>query len=471
MPKKLMKFVGITLLTLFILTSYLGFETKAKSNKKPHSQLELTIYNNNLALVKEKRQLQLKPGISKVNFSNVSAQIDPTSVRFRSLTSPKIQLLEQNYQYDIISDTKLLEKYLGQKIKLTTPKGAEYSGFLLSTGSNLILGQTPQGGQIQVIKAQEIATLVFPELRGGLITKPTLVWVIKNPFKQKRRHLAEISYLTKGVSWKADYVATINSSDSQIDLTGWVTINNNCGIPFRQARLKLIAGEVKQVPQAVPYRKKLDYLAAAENGSAKSFQEEPFFEYHLYSLQRTTSLGNNQIKQLELLAAPQIKVQKYYVFEGRHDSRKVKVILAFKNSARNNLGIPLPKGRIRLQKADPTGSLQFIGEAQIDHTPQNQKLRLHIGNAFDLTGKRIKTDVKTLRNKAREETYQIKLKNHKKTAVRITINEELRHWSAWQIIRSSHRYTKTSAKQIKFDVKISPRQEKTVTYTVRYKHH
>jgi hypothetical protein len=430
--------------------------------------LELTVYNDNLALVKERRMLNVAGGTATVSFSEVAAKLDPTSVKFKPLDVSGVRVLEQNYEYDVVSDSKLLQKYLGARIKVTDTKGIVTEGYLMGTGNNIILSAQPDGGEVRVLKAAQIQAIAFPELPDGLVTKPTLVWLLHNPGKAGPQSV-EVSYLTGGLSWKADYVATINAADDRIDLTGWVTLDNQSGATYHNAQLKLVAGEINRVreEETAVVRKVLYDMAKA--GAKPSFEEQAFFEYHLYTLSRPTTLKNYQVKQVELLATEAVPARKLYIYDGAANAKKVQVMLEIKNSKHQKLGIPLPKGRVRVQKADHEGSLQLIGEDQIDHTPQDEKIRLYLGNAFDIVGGRIKLETKKTADRVREESYRISLRNHKKETVTVTVVENFARWSEWKIVKNSQSYTKTEAGKVEFKVKLPADGETAVTYTVRYK--
>lgn len=457
------------LTVLLIVVAVTGSGIFALAKDQPGEGVELTVYNQDLALVKERRMLELPSGVGELRFTDVAALIDPSSVWFRSLTDPKVKVLEQNYEYDVISDAKLLQKYLGQKIRLATVKGETYEGYLVGTGANLIIASKPEGGEVKVINSGQIQGVFFPELPGGLVIRPTLVWLLSNPNRAGKQQV-EVTYLTGGLSWKADYVATVNQTDDRLDLIGWVTLNNESGIEYKEAKLKLVAGEVNRVPEERPEAAKVFLMRAAKEEVADAgFEEESFFEYHLYTLGRSTTIKNNQVKQVELLTAASIPVKKLFIYEGAINPDKVKVMLELKNSKENNMGMPLPKGRIRVQKADSEGSLQFIGEDRIDHTPKDEKVRVYMGNAFDIKGERIRTEVREPSKNIREESYRITLRNHKKEPVTITAVEHLNRWSEWQIIKKDCDFVKTDAGKAEFTVTIPAEGEKVINYTVRYK--
>lgn len=455
-------FLSITV--LIIKTNAGTIQAEEKSDKD--SAVEITVYNQNLALVKDRRVLFIPTGVSQLNFPQVSSKIDPTSVQLHALSLPALKILEQNYEYDIINSEKLLKKYIGQKVSLVTTKGETIEGYLLNTVGDLIIASQPNGGQVKIIAKNTIQSMDFPELPGGLIIRPTLAWLLQNPDQDGPQHL-EVTYLTGGLSWKADYIATIDADDDQVDITGWVTLDNQSGADYQDARLKLIAGDVHRVQDESNLRYRLMEEKAEFTANAPGFQEQSFFDYHLYTLGRPTTIKNNQTKQVELLTAKSVPAKKRFIFDGAQSANKVNIAMEITNTKDNNLGIPLPKGRIRVQKADTEGSLQFIGEDAIDHTPKDETLRLLLGNAFDITGERIQTHLQQ-KNRLREESYQIKIANHKQEKVTVTIVEHMNNWRGWNIVQSDHKYVKKDTKTIEFNLTIPANSEQSVNYTVRY---
>jgi hypothetical protein len=465
--KYLLGFLG---LAAVLLTAIFGTGQQSLGlDKITKDSVELTIYNEDLALVKEQRTLEVTAGIGSLSFSDVTECIDPTSVQIRSISNPGLQVLEQNYEYDVISSDKLLQKYLGQKISITTPKGDTIEGYLLGTGDNLIISDKPSGGQVKIISRNEIGSIAFPELPGGLVIKPTLAWLLHNPGQSGKQSL-ELTYLTGGLSWKADYIATINAEDNQVDLAGWVTLDNKSGGSFNEARLKLVAGDVNRVQDEEYPTKPEGVMKSIMRMEEKNeaFKEESFFEYHLYTLQRPTTIKTNQSKQVELLSAFSVPAKKRFIYEGAYDRNKVKVTMEFENTKKNNLGMPLPKGKIRVQKADSEGALQFIGEDLIDHTPKDEKIRIYLGNAFDIVGERTRANISNVSKSSREESIRIKLRNHKKEAVTVTAVEFMYGWPEWKITKSDHKYVKTESNKVEFTVKIPADGEVVINYTVRY---
>ena len=422
----------------------------------------ITVYNQNRALVREQRQLNIQSGVSTISFSDVAARIDPTSVHFKSITAAdKLNILEQNFEYDLVSADKILEKYVDESIQLITTEGDVYSGTLLSaSGSDIVLGD--RDGGIKIIKGQSVQYFDFPELPDGLITRPTLVWLIRNSGPET--HKTEISYMTSGVDWHAEYVAVTDSKDKNLDLSGWVSVNNRSGATYEQAKIKLVAGDVNVVqPQAKRMERTMDLMAVTSE-SGEQFEEKSFFEYHLYTLQRKATLKNNQIKQISLFPPASTAVQKIFIYDGARYQNKVRVHLEFKNSKNKGLGLPLPKGKIRVYKQDDDGALEFIGEDQIDHTPKDETIQIYLGNAFDLVGERIQKHVQKLSKRSREEKYEITLKNHKNEDVDIVVREHF--WGDWTIQQKTHQFDKTDARTAEFSVHVPSDEEVVVSYSV-----
>ena len=457
----------------------------------PASALEVTVYNSNLGLVKETRPFTLTGGVNDVSVVDVAAQIDPTSVHFKSLTAPEsVSVLEQDFRYDLISQEKLMQRYLGVAIELQryglngdrkeVVKGtllAAAGGRILRVGDKLVLN--PQGEAI------------LPELPEGLLTKPTLMWKLNS--KKAGEHTGEISYLTGGLSWNADYVLVVDKDDAKADLNAWVTVSNNSGATYKDARLKLVAGDVHRapVPMAAPAMR--GYAAKAMNMAmeADGMTEKSFFEYHLYSLGRLTTLADNSSKQVEMASAANVPVRKLFTYDGAAgyvgwnyfgdsgywdpgygmggSNKKVSVLFELENKKQNNLGIALPKGRVRVYKKDDDGSLQLAGEDAIDHTPKDEKVRVKMGEAFDVVGERKRANyVSDYKGRKFEETFEIKLRNHKESDATVTVVEHLYRWTNWKIVDSSAKFVKKDAQTIEFEVPVKKDGETVVTYTVKY---
>jgi hypothetical protein len=466
----------ITLFSLLLSTSP-GFTQPLTSTLKDQQDVAITIYNSNVGLVKDTRLIDLKTGFLELKFMDVAAKIDPTTVHIKSLVNgSSLNVLEQNYEYDLLSPQKLLEKFVGQKIQLATfnpetKKEEVVDATLLST----------QGGTIfqigEKIHIGHHGRVLLSRLPENLIPNPTLVWILDNRLSKLQK--VEASYLTSGINWKADYVAVLNKSDTLTDLTGWVTIDNRSGATYQNALLKLVAGDINRVqPEMKDYaRGKLAAERAAP--AAPQFKEESFFEYHLYTLDRRTTIKDNQTKQMTLLDANQVPVKKLFIFPGypyyyysrydqKSDRQKIGVFLELENSKRNNLGMPLPKGTVRVYKEDKDGSLQFVGEDRIDHTPKDEKFKIKIGEAFDVVGERVQTDYKRLGDNLFEVAFEVSLRNHKKEEIKVLVEEPIP--GDWEMLSSTHSYEKVSAHLIRFEVPVAKDKEVKVKYRIRFKY-
>ena len=466
----------ITLFSLLFSTSP-GFTQPLTSTLKDQQDVAITIYNSNIGLVKDTRLIDLKTGVLELKFMDVAAKIDPTTVHIKSLVNGSgLNVLEQNYEYDLLSPQKLLEKFVGQKIQLATfnpetKKEEVVDATLLSTqGGNIF----QIGDKIHIGHHGRVLLSRIPE---NLIPNPTLVWILDNRLSKPQK--VEASYLTSGINWKADYVAVLNKSDTLTDLTGWVTIDNRSGATYQNALLKLVAGDINRVqPEMKDYaRGKLAAERAAP--AAPQFKEESFFEYHLYTLDRRTTIKDNQTKQMTLLDANQVPVKKLFIFPGyphyyyyrydqKSDKQKIGVFLELENSKRNNLGMPLPKGTVRVYKEDKDGSLQFVGEDRIDHTPKDEKFKIKIGEAFDVVGERVQTDYKRLGDNLFEVAFEVSLRNHKKEEIKVLVEEPIP--GDWEMLSSTHSYEKVSAHLIRFEVPVAKDKEAKVRYRIRFKY-
>jgi hypothetical protein len=436
------------------------------------ADVSVTIYNQNLGLVKDVREIEFQKGRSIVEFTDVASQIDPTSVHFKLVNpSDRADILEQSYQYDLVSSSKILEKYIDKDIELFA-KSAEqmgetksYKGKLLSySGDNVTLREP--GGAIRIVRLSEITDLYFPTLPEGLITRPTLVWLLESQVSGRKK--AEVSYLTSGINWHAEYVAVVDQKDENLELAGWVSIDNRSGATYQDAKVKLIAGEVHRVTEQRGAPQLAKVYAPEAAAGAPQFEEKAFFEYHLYTLVRPATIKDNEIKQISLFPSTGVQVKKIFTYDGATYQDKVRVELEFKNSEAAGLGMPLPQGKIRVYKEDVDKALEFVGEDKIDHTPKDEKVRVFLGNAFDIVGERQRTDYKKISDDISEETYQIKLRNHKEEPVEVVVVEHLRSYTQWEIRESSLPYQKKDAGTIEFKVRLEKDQEVPLTYTVRY---
>jgi len=430
----------------------------------------VTIYNGNLGLVKDTRDARLESGMLEVQFADVAALIDPTSVHLRSLSDPAaLRILEQNYEYDLLTSAKLLEKYVGRKVRLYQSNGSYQEATLLSTNGPIyeINGQIHMGHSGQV---------VLPALPENLVSKPTLVWLLRNAKAVPQQ--IEASYLTGGINWKADYVMVINAADTRSDLTGWVTIDNKSGATYSNAALKLVAGDVNRAPDRAREGRLmlLAEKAASPAMADRDFKSEGFFEYHLYTLDGRTTLKDNQTKQLSLMSASDVPVDKHFIYYGAADyfrtqygvpmsNQKVGVYLELKNTKENRLGLPIPKGRVRVYKADASGSQQLIGEDWVDHTPKDEKIKIKMGEAFDVVGQRTQKDWKRIASNLYEVEWEISLRNHKKEAITVEVNEPMP--GDWDVLRESYSHEKIQAFTAQWKIPVPREGEAKLSYRIR----
>lgn len=426
-----------------------------------YADVAVTVYNQNLAVVKDQRQIDFQKGKFEYSLVDVPSQIDPTSVHFKLLKNPDaVDLLEQNYRYDLVSFGKILDRYLDQNIDLVHEDGQVYSGILLAHDGNTITLMKADNS-LEVIQTDKITKFNFPELPEGLITRPTLVWQFNSDLSGPQN--SEISYMTKGMNWHAEYVGIVSNDDKSLDLSAWVSVENNSGGSYKDAKLKLVAGDVNIV-QPPRGRQGMGYEADMVFKGTAGFEEKPFFEYHLYTLPRTTSLANSEIKQISLFEPATTPVVKNYVYEG--GGKDVRVELSFTNSEEDGLGMPLPAGKVRVMKKDSDGSMEFVGENMIDHTPRDEKVDLTLGNAFDLVGERVIKDSRQISRTSREDDVEITLRNHKdKEPVEILVKEHFGPF--WKILKSNYEYNKTDANTAEFKIPVQAGQEVTLSYTVR----
>jgi len=453
------------------------------------TQTELTIYNQGFGLVKEVRQLSLKQGRQSVAIEDVASMIDPTSVGFRSLTDAKsFNILEQNYQYDLINPQAILEKSVGQKIRFIRTIGNQRDvlvGTLLSSPTSVVASpdgnnQTTYNGM--VIRTDDNRIVLDPtgevevtSVPAGLISKPTLLWDIDATTAGE--NTVELSYISKGLTWNADYVVTIDGLGKG-DLQGWVTVNNTSGATWENAKLKLLAGDVHQVAPAMHAMAKA-LSGGFGGGSRGGFQEETLFEYHLYTLERPATVRNHETKQLSLLEGHDVPIQKklivdsiagrYFPGEGEIGTGDVKpqVRLEFVNDKASGLGMPLPKGKMKVYQRDQSGSVQLLGEDQIDHTPRDEKISLVVGRSFDVVSTRKRTNFSRISERSVEESFEIELRNRKDTPETVYVLE--RHYGDWTIRDKSQNFTKPDSETAQFIVPLKAGEVKKVTYTVTTK--
>jgi hypothetical protein len=443
------------------------------------SELSLTVYNSNIALVRDVRQITLGTGDSRLRFMDIAASINPATVHFRSLTEPaKLSVLEQNYEFDLLDPNKLLQKYVGREVTMMR-FDQEVKSTLLSDN----------GGQVWKI-GNDIVTnigynsLRFPQLPDNLYERPTLLWSLQN--SGARNHKVEASYMTSNMSWNADYVLNVAKDETSGDLDGWVTLVNHSGAAFKNAQLQLVAGDLhRELPMNGRNFKAMAQSSVADEAApAAPFAQESFSEYHLYSLNRKTSIFDQESKQISLLDASHFPLQKVYVVNGQSYYYRgavqpgapvkdpVQVFYKFKNEEKSGLGMPLPAGTIRVYQQDSRRGSLFAGEDHIDHTPKDEEIGLHIGNAFDIVAERKQTDYKAipsfLSGRVYEFEYEITLRNHKDAPISVEVNEPI--GGDWEMVNSTYKFTKTAAFAAQFDVPVDKNGTSVLKYRVRVKY-
>ena len=442
------------------------------------TDLAVTVYNSNIALVRDVRELQLPRGNFRLKFMDIAATVNPATVHFRSLTEPdKVGVLEQNYEYDLLEPAKLLNKYVGKEVTLVrsymengSTKREEIKATLLANNN----GPVWKIGN-DIVTGGYSESYRFPEVPANLYERPTLLMSLENSGSTKQK--IESSYLANNLSWNADYVLTVGREDKAADLDGWVTVVNNSGTAFRNARLQLVAGDLNRLPLPTPYGAADTVRAVPMAKAAQQFQQENFSEYHLYSLGRRTSVEDKETKQISLLEGTGVPVEKLFVVNGQnfyyHNSQNpgspikdpVMVFYKFKNEEKAGLGVPLPAGNVRVYQKDSKGGLLFIGEDHIDHTPKDEFITVKIGNAFDVVSERKQTDYKSLGSRLWEMEFEITLRNHKDTAVTVQVNEPI--GGDWEMLSSSYKSTKTAAFAAQFDVPVKANGTSVLKYRIR----
>ncbi len=459
----------------------LGQTSQQTTTGRDRQSVNITVYNSNLGLVRETRRLTLPQGRIALRFADVTSQIRPETVHLASLTAPaSLRILEQNYQYDLLNPGKLMDKFVGREITLVMRRYQNNTESFESVQATLLSNNGGQvwriNGQI-VINPTNITEMRFPDLPKDLVATPTLVWDVEN--RESASQMVEASYLTGGMNWRADYVLLINSDDTKGDLQGWVTLTNASGATFEDARLQLVAGDVNRVSDDRNYALGAA-MARKSMDSVSEFQEQGFFEYHMYTLQRPTSIRDNETKQVSLLEAAGFDVKKEFVLNGQHYyytnynspgqpiKEKVGVYVQVRNSQQNKLGMPLPAGTIRLYKKDDKGNQQFIGEDKIDHTPKDEDVRVKVGDAFDIVAERKQTDYKVIARNVYEYAYEIKIRNHKDGSISVVVNEPI--GGDWEMLSSTVEAKKTAAFAAQFNVPVAKDGETTLSYRVRVRY-
>ena len=441
------------------------------------TDLNVTVYNSNIALVRDVRNLTLPDGTYRLKFMDIAATVNPATVHFRSLTDPdKLGVLEQNYEYDLLEPAKLLHKYVGREITLVravqvsgSTKYEEIKATLLSDNN----GQVWKIGN-DIVTGGYAESYRFPDIPANLYDRPTLLMSLEN--SGPRQQQIEASYLANNLSWNSDYVLTVARDDKSADLDGWVTLVNNSGTAFHNARLQLVAGDLNriQAPSSSAMNGAVLEMKAAR---AQQFAQENFSEYHLYTLGRRTSVEDKESKQISLLQGSAVPVEKIFVVNGNNYYYRnaqnpgspikdpVLVYYKFRNDEKSGLGIPLPAGNLRVYQKDSRGGILFVGEDRIDHTPKDENVIVHIGNAFDVIAERKQTDYKRIDTHTWEMEFEITLRNHKDTPITVEVNEPI--GGDWEMLNSTYKFTKTAAFAAQFRVPVAKDGTSVLRYRIR----
>ena len=455
-------------------------EPDSSTSLNDQTELAVTVYNSNIALVRDVRQLSLPSGAFRLKFMDIAATVNPATVHFRSLTDPaKLNVTEQNYEYDLLEPAKLLHKYVGKEITLersyldnSSTKREEIKATLLSDNNGTVwkIGN-------DIVTNPQVESYHFPDVPANLYDHPTLLMSLENSGAHKQQ--VETSYLANGLTWSADYVLTVARDDKAADLDGWVTIGNNSGTAFHNAKLQLVAGDLNRLPEPRRLEVYAKAQAAIAPRAADQFAQESFSEYHLYTLGRKTSVEDKETKQISLLQGTNVPVDKLYIVNGQNYYYRslqapgaplkdpVMVYYKFKNAEKSGLGMPLPAGNFRVYQKDSRGGVLFIGEDRIAHTPKDEDVTIHIGNAFDVVSERKQTDYKKIDTHTWEMEYEITLRNHKETPIVVQVNEPI--GGDWEMLSSSYKYTKTGAFAAQFDVPVEKDGTAVLTYRIRAK--
>ena len=427
-------------------------------------EIAVTVYNSNLGVVSKTRTLDFEKGVGRLAFTDVPSMIDATSVQFEVLQGAGgISILEQNYAFDLVSPDKIYAKYVDKRVDLVDKEGNTYSGTLLAHdgGAATLMDD---GGRIKIVSLANIAEVNFPVLPEGLITRPTLFWLYHADSQGERN--CRVGYQTSGMNWSAEYVGVLNDDESRLDLSGWASITNNSGKTYRDARLKLIAGDISRAAPPTPRwagaKTTVDMMAM----ESAAFEEKTFFEYHMYTLPRAATLADREIKQISLFDPARATINKVYRYLAGPGSKSVEVAIKFKNSEASGLGMPLPEGRIRMFKADADGMLVLLGEDRIKHTPKDEELKVQVGTAFDIVAEERTVSRSRISSKVEEHCFEIELRNHKTEPVTIEVEKQL--YGFWEITQADREYRQKDANTVVFDVNVPAGETVILSLTVRF---
>ncbi|HEX8385936.1 MAG TPA: DUF4139 domain-containing protein [Rubricoccaceae bacterium] len=469
------------------LTAMPALAQPVVSTPESRESVSLTVYNGGFGVVREVRTIPLRRGLLSVRFEGVPARIDPTSLSLASLSDPgAVSVREQNYQYNLIGTQSVLDASVGQRVRIVREIGdrtvAEEGVLISQPGQGRIVRL--DDGRVLVDPAGTIELLTLPD---GLLSRPSLLWQLASEADGPQR--LEARYLTEGISWEADYVAVVDAAETALDLTGWVTLDNQSGASYQNAQLQLIAGDVRRVqppPPPPPMVRSQAVYDMAESVAYAPPQEEAFFEYHLYTFPTPTDIAERETKQMELLSAQDVGTGRRLIIDATGsyfpfyrparpgetgEERSAAVVLTVDNTEANRMGMPLPAGTVRVYKADARGNLQFLGEDRIEHTPRGETLRLYVGDAFDVVGTRTEVSARQISNREREVTVEIEVRNRKETAAEVDVVERA-FWGDWRIVSSTvggqpAEAERLDARTAQWTVRLGANETATVRYTAR----
>lgn len=461
-------------------------ETNEETADMTRNGVSVTIYNQGSALIQDRRTFSFEAGENVINFTDVAATIDATSVNFKSLTDPiGTMVMEQNYVFDLVDTSALLARYIDQVIVVTMMDGTVYTGTLLSGRNGSIILQQ-DNGEVVVLSASQARDVRFPQLPQGLITRPTLRWQVFA--SQGGEQQVELTYLANGMGWTADYNILLGVGNQSLDLNGWVTLTNTSGAAYRNAQVKLIAGDVNRIMTAdqIMDEMEMERGMAIPTMAPEPVQQREFFEYQLYEIPRPVTIGDNETKQVEFVSGANVAARTFYVYDAStpfygyfyvntdqyYSQTGITTIgnyLEFSTSEESGLGADLPAGRMRVYQQDIDGAPLLIGENHINHTPEGEDVQIYLGNAFDLVGARTQTNFRLVSDTVMQETFEIRLRNRKENdTVEIRVPERLSRWSNWEILNASMEYTQLDSATIEFRPRVEPGAEVIITYTVQY---
>lgn len=426
-------------------------------------EVAVTVYNSNLGVVTETRMLEFEKGEGQLSFIDVPSAIDASSVNFEVVDqSAEVAILEQNYAFDLVSPEKIYARFIDKEIELVDKEGKLYTGRLLSYNSGAVT-LMEANGSIKIVQLANVTEVNFPQLPDGLVTRPTLFWRYSSDHNGSLS--CRVGYQTSGIGWSAEYIGILSEDETNLDLSGWASINNMSGKTYQDATLKLVAGDIHRARSKARGGRGMDMELMSSRAPAAGFEEKAFFEYHLYTLPRKATLADREIKQISLFEPASTTVEKQFIYRPDRNPKQVEVVLNFTNSAAAGLGMPLPGGRVRLFKADSDGSMILLGEDRIDHTPRDEELDLKVGYAFDIAAEERLMRRDQISSKVEDRTFEIELRNRKESDITVRIEKQL--WGIWEVVESEYPHVRKDSKTLQFDIGVGAGKTVVVTFRVR----